>query len=113
MARSDHARLDDMRERCASAIEVVRRGRAAFDSDELLRLALERSLEIIGEAANHVSEETRRRFPTVAWDEITRLRVLMAHHYHRVNPDRLWVIATDHVPPLAEALGPLVDDESG
>jgi uncharacterized protein with HEPN domain len=48
---------------CARAAEVTVRGRDAFDGDELLRLALEGAVEIAGEAATQLSDDTRRRHP--------------------------------------------------
>ena len=43
----------------------------------------ERLLEIIGEAANQLSDETREAYLSVQWRDITRLRIVLAHHYHR------------------------------
>lgn len=51
------------------------------------------------------------QFASVPWSEITRLRVRLAHHYHRILPDLLWGIAVGEIPPVAEALGPLPGDE--
>ncbi len=57
LSRSDEKRLDDMREMCSAIARIVERGRSAFDTDFALPLALERALEVLGEAANHVSAE--------------------------------------------------------
>jgi uncharacterized protein with HEPN domain len=49
---------------------IVERGRPAFDNDVVLRRAVERCLEIIGEAAKAVSRavtEHIRRFPGRTW----------------------------------------------
>lgn len=69
-----------------------------------MALAVERLLEIIGEAANSLSDETRDAHPDVPWQDIRRLRVVLAHHYHRVDPAQVWTIATQDVPRLAAAL---------
>ncbi len=66
--------------------------------------AAERLLEIIGEASNSLSEARRQEHPEVAWRDITALRILLAHHYHRIDPDQVWQIATDSVPDLADKL---------
>ena len=83
---------------------IVERGRAAYDTDPILRRATERLLEIIGEATNLLSEATTVRHPEIPWRDISRLRIVLAHHYHRVDPDQVWVIATTHIPSLAAAL---------
>ncbi len=64
-------------------------------------------MEILGEAANTVGERTRVSHPDVDWSRITRLRILLAHHYHRVDPEQVWTIAIEDIPKLASALGPL------
>jgi uncharacterized protein with HEPN domain len=40
----------------------------------------------------------------VPWRDIIGLRVVLAHHYHRVDPNQVWVIAVDEVPRLAQQL---------
>jgi uncharacterized protein with HEPN domain len=107
LSRSERERLDDMREQCARIGRLVARGREAFDEDEAVRFALERSLEILGEAANLTGDETRAEHPNVDWRRITRLRILLAHHYHRVDPNQVWTIAVDDIPALAKVLGPM------
>jgi uncharacterized protein with HEPN domain len=63
-------------------------------------------LEIIGEAANLLSEETKKSFPDVDWRDITNLRILLAHHYFRVDDEQTWVIASVSVPDLVSKLRP-------
>lgn len=84
--------------------ELVGDGRAAFDGDWTRQRAAERLLEIIGEAANALSEERRERYPIVSWRHIINLRHLLAHHYHRVDMDQLWTIATVNIPRLLDEL---------
>jgi uncharacterized protein with HEPN domain len=60
----------------------------------------------IGEAANLLAEETQRLHPDVPWNDITRLRIVLAHHYHRVDPDQVWTIAARVVPAVTAALLP-------
>lgn len=104
MSRSDALRLADIIEQCEFVVELTSRSRSEFDHDSAVRPAIERGLEIIGEAANALSGETRDRFPNAAWPDIRRLRVVLAHHYHRVDPDQVWTIATTSVPELLKTL---------
>lgn len=83
---------------------VVERGRAAFDADPILRRAAERLLEIVGEAANLLGEEMTSRYVDVRWRDISRLRIVLAHHYHRVVPDQVWTIAARDIPELVATL---------
>ncbi len=106
MSRSDAKRLDDIRDMCARVAALVERGRHAVEADEMLGLGLERAIEIAGEAATRISDQTKAAFPGVAWTELVAVRVLLAHAYHRVDLDQLWGIAADDLPAVAEALGP-------
>lgn len=36
---------------------------------------------------------------------VVNLRHLLAHHYHRVDSDQIWTIATVNVPALVAQLG--------
>jgi uncharacterized protein with HEPN domain len=109
VSRGDEQRLDDIRRMCEVAAQVATRGRSAFDGDELLRLALERALEIAGEAATQLSDAARAEYPDVAWRELAAVRVLLAHAYHRADPDQLWSIAVNDLPAVAAALEPQVE----
>lgn len=104
MTRSDAERVTDIIEACREASALVDGGRDRFDADRTVQLALERLLEIIGEATNALTDDTKDRYPDIEWRDITRLRIVLAHHYHRVDPDQVWSIAFHDVPRLAAAL---------
>jgi len=40
----------------------------------------------------------------VPWRDVSALRILLAHHYHRVDLDQVWQIASESVPELNSAL---------
>lgn len=79
---------------------IVDRGRSAFDSDVVLRRAVERCLEIMGEAAKAVSAELVAAHPKVPWSDMAKVRDRLSHHYHRVDPDQLWTMASVDVPTV-------------
>jgi uncharacterized protein with HEPN domain len=94
---------------CVAAAELVDRGRPAVEDDPLLWMALERIIEVAGEAATQLDEATREQYPHVEWRELIGTRVVLAHAYHRVDLDLLWDIAAEDLPKLAYALGPVVE----
>jgi len=104
VTRSDDHRLADIQDAAGELALIVDRGREAFDHDQVLRRAAERLLEIIGEAANLLGNDTTGHYPQVPWHDIVRLRIVLAHHYHRVDPEQVWAIATTDVPELIAAL---------
>ena len=107
--RGDPARLVDMVE-AAGAVGrfIAGKTRADYDADELLRSAVERQIEIIGEAARFVSKALRDQHPEVPWHKIMGTRHVLAHDYDRVNPDTVWRIATVYVPDVIVLVRPLI-----
>lgn len=76
----------------------------SFITNRLKRLAIERLIEIIGEAANHVSLDTQKSMPKIAWSRIIGMRNKIAHDYGEILSDRIWVISNTSVRELAESL---------
>jgi uncharacterized protein with HEPN domain len=96
--------MQDILDAAEQILEVVADGREVWVKDRLRQLAVERLLEIIGESANALSDDFRAQYPSVPWRDIIGLRVVLAHHYHRVDPNQVRVIAVDEVPRLAQQL---------
>ncbi len=104
MSRSDDLRIADILEAAEQLSRLVADGRGAFDGEWMRQRAAERLLEIIGEASNAISDEFKVSHPDVPWRHVVNLRHLLAHHYHRVDIDQIWTIATVSVPSLADEL---------
>jgi len=109
LSRSDDLRVADVLEASAQLAALVAEGREVFDRDSIRQRAAERLLEIIGEASNVISDEFKGEHPDVAWRHVVNLRHLLAHHYHRVDMDQIWTIATIDVPAMAEQLADAVE----
>ena len=97
--------VGDLLDAAAAAAEIVARGRAAWDSDRLLRLAGEAVISRIGDAASKLPENIQASMPSVPWEEIRANRVLVAHIYHRIDYGILWETLSRDVPRLATELG--------
>lgn len=72
----------------------------AFGGNSLVQDAVIRQLEIIGEAARHVSPAFRSRHPLVPWDDIAGMRDKLIHDYFGVDLSRVWLTATEDLPVL-------------
>lgn len=105
MARDPEAYRQDMI-RAADILRGFLRGttRAKFDTDILMRSAIERWLGIIGEAAACFPEWARRQYPSIPWRNIVGFRQIVLHQYWLVDPDESWSAATRDAPVLAKAL---------
>lgn len=104
MSRADAERGQDILDAAAQLAEIVSAGEERFLAEPVLQRATERLLEIIGEAANAMSDEGRASVDGVPWDQIRRLRIRLAHHYHRVDPAQVWEIAANECPRLVREL---------
>ena len=108
---SDDVRLHHMLDAARKAAELVHgRTRADLETNEVLVLALTRLLEILGEAARAISDQTKRRAPTIAWKLIIGTRDRLIHGYFDVDLNILWEIVTRDLPPLIAELERLVSD---
>jgi uncharacterized protein with HEPN domain len=102
--------LWDMLRAAEDAAEIT----AAVSRDEymkskLMRLACERLIEIMGEAARGVSAEGRMALAQVEWRAIIATRNIIAHDYDEVDHEKLWRIVTLHAPALIAAIRPVLD----
>ena len=97
----DYSYLIDMLECCNDIINFTS-GIAFedFDSDKMRRLATERQLETLGEAANHISAGKQQEWSEIDWMRIVGLRNKLAHDYGEILSKRVWLIAKESIPKL-------------
>jgi len=74
----------------------------------IIRMAVERKLEILGEAGRRVSLDFRNEHPEVPWKEIIGLRNIISHQYEKVNYGSIYAIVQRQIPDLISLLEPLV-----
>jgi len=84
---------------------------AALQADIMRQSAVIRQIEVIGEAARHVSAEFRAAHPAIPWSKIIAMRNELIHAYHRVALDVVWHVVTEDIPTLIAQLEPLVPPE--
>jgi uncharacterized protein with HEPN domain len=83
---------------------VEGRSRGDLDTDTMLRFALLRAVEVVGEAASQVSEEGRAALPDVPWRKVVGMRNRLVHAYFDIDHDILWDTVTLALPALLEYL---------
>jgi len=86
--------------------------RETYDGDENLRLALTHLVQVIGEAARHISREFRDDHPEIPWTEIIGMRHKVVHDYLGADEDIVWQVVTDDLPKLVPALARLATSPS-
>ena len=79
-----------------------------YSNDRRTQLAVERSLEVIGEAAGRVSESFRKVHNEIPWRQIIGQRNVLVHEYGEIKQERIWKVVGENIPQLIEMLKPLV-----
>jgi len=105
----DPAYLWDMLEAAKRILEFTRH--TTFDQyarNEMMQSAVERQLEIIGEAARRISDAFKAAHPEIPWQPMISQRNILAHEYGEVLDDRVWATVANDLPKLAAVLGPLI-----
>ena len=105
MRAEDRIRLLHMLEAAEAAIGFVAgRSREDLDSDRMLMFAVVRAIEVVGEAANHVSDDGRALLPSLPWPAIVGMRHRIVHAYFDIDPDTVWKTVMAELPVLSAAL---------
>jgi len=101
----DMARLWDMLDAARAAMQFTNRIQFEdFLADRMVRNAVERNLEIIGEAARCVSQTFRDSLPEIPWRAMIALRNVLTHEYGEIRNERIWLICKEQLAVLIQQL---------
>ena len=82
-----------------------------FYEDMQCQDAVLRRIEIIGEAARHISPQTRKKYPQIPWRDLTMLRNIVIHQYDAVDINQVWDTTQHRLPRLVDELSKVVPPE--
>ena len=109
MRPEDRVRLQHMLDAAEDAMRFASGlTRADLDTNRMATFAILRAVEIIGEAATTVTDETKQAHPELPWRSIIGMRHRLIHAYYDVDLDRVWDTVTVDLPPLIVKLRPLL-----
>jgi len=84
--------------------------KADFDEDFILQAAVERWLQIIGEASYKITREYKSGNLGIEWRGMEGLRHIIVHEYMGVDLERMWVVTQMDLPELERTIEKLIKD---
>ena len=75
-----------------------------FIANHIVRIAVVKWIEIIGEASVYITDEIKQGYSEIDWREIKGMRNIVAHEYFGVKYDLIWEVATEHLPELKKQI---------
>jgi len=110
MHGDDRIRLRHMLDACDQVAAFVEgRTRLHLDHDRMLLFALIRAIEVLGEAAARISDPTQAAHPEIPWKAIIGMRNRLIHAYFDVDPNLVWIAASQEVPTLRVRVQAVLD----
>ena len=97
--------VEDMIEFCDRALAYTRDiSVTEFVADRMRYDATLRNLELLGEAATHVTQELRDKASELPWRQVIATRNRLIHAYLGIDEDIVWNIISDDMPALRQGL---------
>jgi uncharacterized protein with HEPN domain len=83
-----------------------------YRNDLLVRLAVERCIEIISEASRSIPDEFKADYPAIPWKDIACVGNVMRYDYDNVRDDIVWDIVENHLGALRDAVEQMAPDRN-
>lgn len=110
--RSDRLLLADIAEAVTKILRYTHGyTQAQFDADDRTVDAVVRNFEIIGEAANHISEELKDEFQEMDWFKLRGFRNRIVHHYFGIDYGIIWQLIELQIPQMEKQIGAILKNK--
>ena len=106
----DISRIEHMIDACEKIMRFTDVTYVVYDSSDEKKAAVARYFEILGEAANRLSDDLKARHPEVPWKVATALRNALIHDYIKIEYPELWDTAKNDVPLMYPQLKEILQE---
>jgi uncharacterized protein with HEPN domain len=102
--KDDRVYLTHILECIQNIEEYVPEGKDQFMYSKMIRDAVIRNLEIIGEATKNISNEFRSKHPEMPWRAMAGMRDVLIHNYMGVDLNIVWNTVERELPKIERSL---------
>ena len=81
-----------------------------FITDDMMCFAVVYNILTIGEAVNHLSKAFKKEHAETQWDDIMRMRNVLAHDYYKLKLQTVWEVVQHDLAPLREQVARYLSD---
>ncbi len=92
--------LKDIIEAIEQIEKYAVKGEDEYLQNELIQKWMIYHLQIIGEAANKISNEIQNKFSSISWSQIIGLRNIIVHEYFGIDEEEIWNTVMIDIPNL-------------
>jgi uncharacterized protein with HEPN domain len=82
-----------------------------FNKNTLIQDGVIRQIEIIGEAVKMLSNELRKKYAYISWQDIAGMRDKLIHHYFGVDIEKVWLTAKEDIPVLRAVVTKMLQEQ--
>ena len=82
-----------------------------FVENEVVKRAVVRSLEIIGEACKKIPADVKLKWHTISWKNMAGMRDRLIHDYIGINYSIVWDVVHNKIPELEKQIATAIDDQ--
>jgi uncharacterized protein with HEPN domain len=86
-------------------------GFGEFKKNRMLILSVIKDIEILGEAASKITEETKNLHNEIPWKDIIGMRNRLIHGYFDVDIELVWNTAKENIPALLDNLNEILGED--
>jgi len=79
--------------------------------NEVMKRAIVRSLEIIGEASKKIPADVKLKWHTINWKNMAGMRDRLIHDYIGVNYSIVWDVVLNKIPELEREIAAAIDEQ--
>ena len=114
MYKSPIELLRHIQDECMFLENVITPGMTKDDllDDEVLKRAVIRSLEIIGEATKSIPADIKLSWAEVPWKNIAGMRDKLIHDYVGVNYTIVWDVVKNKIPEITVTISQIIENHS-